>query len=293
VDVNVQEPVEDEVSFSDSFRLLWRSKWLVLGITILFTLLSVVLVLVVPKRYEADLVISPVSANDESSLMGGLNSAASQFSGLASLVGISTPQDSKKSESLATLTSEVITQQYIKENNLLPVLFASKWDASRNRWKGTDPRKYPTLWKGNELFRGKIRSVSNDTKTGLSTLTISWSDPVTAARWANGIVKMTNDYLRNKAIREAEANISYLNDQASKTDEVGVKQAIYSILQSQISKAMLARGSEEYALKVVDPAFAPERTSVPKPVLWISMGCLAGLLCSVFVVTLRRPKSRH
>jgi len=292
VDVDATEPAEDEVSFSDSFRLLWRSKWLVLGITILFTLASVVLVLVVPKRYEVDFVISPVSANDESSLMGGLGSAASQFSGLAALVGISTPQDSKKSESLAVLQSEALTQQYIRENNLLPVLFPKQWDASRNRWKGTDPSKYPTPWKGNVLFRDKIRSESNDTKTGLSTLSISWTDPVTAARWANGIVKMTNDYLRNKAIREAEANISYLTDQASKTDEVGVKQAIYSILQSQISKAMLARGSEEYALKVVDPAFAPEKPSTPKPMLWISMGFLAGLLCSVFVVTLRKPTSR-
>jgi hypothetical protein len=47
--------------------------------------------------------------------------------------------------------------------------------------------------------------------------------------WANELVRMTNDYLRDQAIQESERNIAYLNDQASKTDAVGAKQAIYAL----------------------------------------------------------------
>jgi uncharacterized protein involved in exopolysaccharide biosynthesis len=289
VGLNVAEPNQEEISFGELFHLLRRSKWLVTGITALFTIAAITLVLLVPKNYEATLTISAVTSNSENGLMGNLSSAASQFSGLAAMVGISPQADSKKSESLAVLQSEALTEQYIRANNLLPELFPKKWDASKNRWKETDVRKNPTLWKGNLLFRQKIRTLNNDTKTGLSTLTINWTDPVTAARWANDLVKMTNDYLRDKAIRESESNIAYLNDQATKTDVLGVKQAIFSILQSQISKAMLARGSEEYALKVVDPAFAPERPSSPQPVLWVGIGFAAGLMCSIVVITLRKP----
>jgi uncharacterized protein involved in exopolysaccharide biosynthesis len=289
VGLDVPEPNQEEISFGELFHLLRRSKWLATGITALFTIAAITAVLIVPKRYEATLVLSAVSSNSENGLMGNLSSAASQFSGLAAMVGISPQADSKKSESLAVLQSEALTEEYIKANNLLPVLYPKKWDASKNGWKGTDVRKNPTLWKANSLFRDDIRSLTTDTKTGLSTLAITWADPVTAARWANDLVKMTNDYLRDKAIRESESNIAYLNDQASKTDVVGVKQAIFTILQSQISKAMLARGSEEYALKVIDPAFAPERPSSPKPVLWVGIGFVAGLMFSIVIITLRKP----
>jgi len=221
--------------------------------------------------------------------MGGLSSATSQFSGLASLVGLSPQQDSKKSESLAVLQSEALTQQYIANNDLLPVLYPKRWDAVAKRWKVTDPKKIPTLWTANQLFKEKIRVLTTDTKTGLSTLIITWDDPVVAARWANGLVKMANDYLRDKTIVESERNIAYLTEQGAKTDAVGVKQAVYSILQTEISKAMLAKGSDEYALKVVDPAFAPEKASSPKPALWIFIGTVAGLICSFIIVMVRKP----
>jgi uncharacterized protein involved in exopolysaccharide biosynthesis len=217
---------------------------------------------------------------------------ASQFSGLANMLGISATGDSKKNESLAVLQSEDLTEQYISENNLLPVLYPKLWDAANKRWKTNSPKKIPTLWKANRMFKNGIRTVTNDAKTGLSTLKITWSDPATAARWANGLATRANDFLRSKAIRESESNIAYLTEQAAKTDEVGVRQAIYSILQSEISKAMLARGSEEYALKIVDHAYAPESPSNPKPLLWVFIGTVLGLMVSFFIIALHKPSTQ-
>ena len=62
-----------------------------------------------------------------------------------------------------------------------------------------------------------------------------------------------------------------------KTDVVTVKQAIYSILQSEINKEMLARGNDEYAFKILDPAVAPERPSTP-PAWFLMLGGLVGSL---------------
>src|SRR5882757_8632770 len=106
-------------------------------------------------------------------------------------------------------------------------------------WAISDPEKIPTLWKANLDFKNKVRAVASDTKTGMVTLAITWKDPVTAAKWANDLVRMTNEFLRNKAIEQSEKNIAYLNEQAAKIDAVGVKQAIYSILQSELNKGML------------------------------------------------------
>jgi hypothetical protein len=188
---------------------------------------------------------------------------------------------------VAVLQSEAITERYIRENGLLPVLYSSEWDAVRQQWKTDDPKKIPTLWKANVVFKKGIRFVATDLKSGLVTMVIKWKDPVLAAKWANGLVRLTNDYLRDKTISEAERNISYLGDQAARTDVLGVKEAIYSILQNEIKKMMLARGSAEYALKVIDPAVAPERPSSPQPVIWTLMGFFGGFFVSLAVVFVR------
>ena len=124
--------------------------------------------------------------------------------------------------------------------------------------------------------------MTTDPKTGLVTLTIAWSDPRLAAKWANGLVSITNDYLRTKAIAESERNITYLNEQAGKTDVMTVKQAIYAILQNEINKQMLARGSDEYAFKILDPAAPPEVPSSPRPKLWTFLAFFGGLALSIF-----------
>jgi uncharacterized protein involved in exopolysaccharide biosynthesis len=126
--------------------------------------------------------------------------------------------------------------------------------------------------------------VLTDNHTGLVTMSIKWTDPVAAATWANDLVKLTNDYLRKKAIDEAERSIAYLSEQASRTDVVGVKQAIFSILESEINKETLARGREEFALRVVDPAVPPEMATSPVASLWAIAGLIGALMASTLVI---------
>ena len=217
----------------------------------------------------------------------------SQLGGLASLAGLSVSAGGPKAEALATLQSEALTQRYIQEHDLLPLLFSDKWDAQQGQWKVSSQTKVPTLWKGNEYFARRVREVIENTKTGLVTLTVTWTDPKLASDWANGLVALTNRYLRDKAIRETEQNISYLNDQAAKTTVVGLREAIYSLMESEIKQQMLARGRDEYALRVIDPAVPPEKPSFPKPLLWTVGGFLGGALLAVIAVLLwaglRRP----
>jgi capsular polysaccharide biosynthesis protein len=145
----------------------------------------------------------------------------------------------------------------------------------------------PTLWKANLLFKTKIRGVATDTKTGLVTVSITWTDAKVAAQWANALVRLANDYLRTQAIDEGERNIAYLTDQAPKMDVLGVKQAMFSILQDEINKVMLARGNVDYALKVVDPAFAPEMTASPKRWVWLFVGMGVSFVLASFYVFIR------
>lgn len=282
-----KKQVEDEITPKELVRLFWRGKFVIAGMTALFTCLALFAAVIGTKTYQATIIVSPVTDDSSGSRISSLVSQVGGLASLTGLSGMSSAATAQKSETIAVLQSEAITDRFIQTNNLLPVLFAKKWDPAKNDWKTADPQDVPTLWKANAFFKKRVRYVVLDNKTGLVTVVISWTDPARAAAWANGLVKLTNDFLRDKAISEAERNIAYLGAEAQKTDVLRVKEAIYSILQNEIKKMMLARGSAEYALKIIDPAVAPEKPSSPQPVLWTLIGFFGGLFSGFLIVFIR------
>ena len=273
------------ISLRDILTLLRQKRWTIIMVTFVLTVATTALTYFVDDKFQASIVVSPVSDESGGGRLGGLASLASQLGGLGSL-GLSMPGNMQKAETIAILQSEALTERYITDNNLLPLLYDRQWDSAKHTWKDMPPEKMPTLWKANRYFKGKIRSVLTDSKTGLVTMTISWKSPQQVAEWANGLVKLTNDYLRSRAIEDSERNIAYLKDQLTKTSIIGVQTAINTLLESEMKKAMLAQGSREYALKVIDPAVVPEKRSSPVPVLWILTGFLLGLSGSILVILL-------
>lgn len=283
---NTGRPVaNDSISLRELIGIVRGLGWLLLSLTAACTLGGVLAGWLLPKTYEATVVVSPVSNEGGSNALNSLGSVVSQFGGVASLAGLALPgTGGAKAESIATLQSEALTERYIRDNQLLPELFGSYWNTQSQSWKTTDPEKIPTLWKGNRYFSKHVRTVYENPKSGLVTMTIKWTDPKLAARWANGLVKLTNDYLRDKTIAESERDIAYLTGEANKTNIVELRNAIYALMESQIKKEMVARGSEEYALKVIDPAAIPERQTSPTLPVWTLMGLGAGFALSGLVI---------
>ena len=283
----------NEITLEELIGILWRGKWIIAATALAFAVAAGAIASFLPKKYTAVATISPVS-NKSGRSEGRLGSIASQLGGFASLAGLSLGADDDKAETIAVLQSDILTQQYLEKNDLLPVLYEDKWDAANKRWLVSDPKKIPTVWEANQFFKKRIRTVVEDRKSGLVTLKIVWTDPVLAARWANDMIKITNEYLRTKAIDESERHIKYLNEQASRTDILQVRTAIYAVLESEIRNVMLARGTEEYALRVIDPAFVPERKTSPSRLQWTAAGFAGGLFLSVLglcVLHVLRPRS--
>ena len=197
--------------------------------------------------------------------------------------GIGLGQGNTKAISIATLQSRVLTESYIRDENLLPVLFIDKWDEKNQKWKIDDPKKIPTLLDGNNLFDKTIRKVSENKLTGLVSLSIRWKDPIQAAKWANDLVTRTNSYLRQLAIEESNRNILYLQQQLKVTSIVEIQQAISNLLGSEIKTIMLAQGNDEYAFHVIDPAVVPEHKVSPKRMLYAVFGLVFGLIVSSLI----------
>jgi uncharacterized protein involved in exopolysaccharide biosynthesis len=295
LDTRIESSVnsEYESGFGDVIAVVWRRRWFVLVLTIIGTTAGALAAMLVSPKYAASVLISPVSdRTSHSGLDAALGSAVSHLGGVSALAGLSlSGSDIVKAEAVATLQSAALTERYIRDGNLLPVLFSNKWDGELQRWNVPNPKLVPTLWKGNQYF-GKLRKVEQNAKTGLVTVTITWRDPVVAAQWANDLVRLTNEYMQDKAIQETERNIDYLNEQAAKTNVFELRRAIFDLMESEVKQEMMARGTVEYALKVVDPAIPPENKSSPQPLLWTFAGCALGFVLGVIAAVARHAAVR-
>ena len=281
-------PSNDEVTFRDLLNFLVRKKWVALASAVAFATATAIIAEVIPPEYTASVTLLPVTPRSGSLGLGALSSTLSQFSGLASMAGVTLGgATGSTAEALATLQSRLLTNKYISQHNLMPILFPKQWDSATNAWKPQGHDQHPTLWDADQLFQQHIRSVSLNAKTGVATLTIRWKNSQLAAEWANGLVKLTNEYLRQRALAQSEREISYLNQEIPQTNIVAVKTAIYSLMQQEIKSAMIAKGRTDFALRVIDPAIPPQRKSFPKPVLWTIGGALFGFIFGYFIALVR------
>ena len=129
--------------------------------------------------------------------------------------------------------------------------------------------------------------MSIDTKTNLVTLSIEWSNPVLAAKWANKLVERVNQARRKEAIEEADKSIKYLEQQIGNTGVVEVQQSIYKLIEAQTKTKMIASTREEYAFKVIDRAVPPEKKVSPRRLLMVVLGALIGFLVGAMIVLVR------
>ena len=274
---------EEEFNLLDSWRVLVRYKVMILLIVALSTAAAVVIALISPPVYRAEVLLAP-AAKEKGNRM---SSIASQFGGMAALAGIQLGgSGGGTEETLATLESRKFIYDFIDDENLMPILFDNIWDEHRGAWDVEDEENIPTSWNGFKKFKN-ISSLSRDKKTGMITYIIEWKDPELAARWANMLVDRLNRHQQAEAISEAEKNIAFLKKELAKTSVVDMRQAIYRLIEAQTESIMLASVREEYVLKVIDPAVPPKIKSKPKRKLMVILGFAGGLMFAVFIAFFR------
>lgn len=293
---------ELEIDLGELVGVLWRGRWWIVLAGVLAGVIGIVVAFSLGNQYKASTVLAPAGEDAK----GAAGALASQFGGLASLAGINLPGGGGGPKtSLAVLQSAEFIAQFIEEQGIKPALYPQLWDAQRQQWK---PRNAPgflrqltlswvddpvqqararrkTTEPGDlaaaEMFKLGVLSVSEEKKTGLVTVAISWRDPNQAVAWAEGLVRQLNRRMQREAMAEADRSLAYLQAELAKTQEVPVREAIYKLVESTQKSRMIASVTNEVAFKVLDPASAPELPVSPKRPLII---VLAGMLGGMFAV---------
>lgn len=284
-----------EFGLNDVIDFLLMEKWLIGVTTVLVTGAAIVLAFLTTPVYKVETVLAPVDTDRNSSIA----SLAGQFTGLAAMAGISFGGGGEKEEAIGVLQSRALAGRFITENNLLPVLYADKWDAAHKKWQVSSQEDIPTMWGAIKRFQDKIFEVKQDPITGLVTVAIQWTDPVVASRWAGDITRMANAILQRRAIREAERSIEFLKVELAKTSLIEVQDAISRVIEAQTKALTMASVQDEFAFRIIDPPTAPDLQSPVKPrkrliaAVGLVLGAMLGVLLAVLRALLRQRSKRR
>ena len=277
---------DDEIDLLELIKVLWDNKLKIVATTVVAAFLSVIYALSQPNIYRADALMAP--AGDQGG--GGISKLAGQFGGLASLAGVSLPDDGvNKSElGLEVIKSRKFVREFVERHKILPQLMADDYWDPETRKLVLDAGIYDSKSK---VWLGKNGPPSNETiyKTYIGNLILEevpgsefvrigfkHKSPDIAAEWTGLVIQDLNNALREQEVREAESSIAYLRRQIDQTPLTELRKLFYNLIQSQTETMMLANVREEYVFKTIDPAIVPEKKSEPKRALICVLGTFLG-----------------
>jgi uncharacterized protein involved in exopolysaccharide biosynthesis len=277
-------PVErgDELDLIGLWKVLVEYKRLIIVFTTLTTLGAIYYASTIPTIYKAEVLMLPVS--------GGSASIASRLSsrlgGLASMAGVSLGDSSagiEGEQALARLKTRSFLINHVKEKNLKPILFANQWSQSGGVWINEEPSDR----EASELLLDMITTYMNPKdKARLVIFSLEWENPTSPnkiADMANDLVSSMNYHAKQHAIVEAKNSISFLEKELEQTSILNSQTMLYSIIEQQVQKIMLANIRDEFVFKVIDAAVNPTKPEPSKMILITLLGGFLGGFISIFL----------
>lgn len=291
--------VEDEINLRELISVLWARKWLIIGITFSAAVVAVIVAILLPNIYRAEALLAP---NDQEGA-SGLSALAAQYGGLASLAGINIGGGStdKTAFGLEILKSRKFISEFVERRDILLPLMASRgwnpatgdleidpddFDVVSGRWvRNVSPPKktIPSSQEAYERFMS-ILSVVQDKKTGFVTVAVEHYSPLIAKQWVDWLIDDLNSSIMRQDVAEAEQAIEYLNKQIENTSIADLQSVFFNLIEEQTKTVMLAKVSDEYLLKTLDPAVAPEKKSRPKRFIIVILFALLAFLLATTIV---------
>ena len=290
---------DDEIDLKELFSVLWKAKILIIVITSFFALSSVLYALSLTNFYKSEAILSVAG---ESNALGAL----SGMGGLASMAGITLPSSGEDKSEIAikTIQSRAFLKHLITFKNVLPSIMATKSYDFQSKKIQFDPKIYnenngvwvrkpsknqqskPSYLEAYKTYLAQVL-INKGKLTNLITISVEHISPIFAKELLELIINEANELLRNKDLRDSSAAIAFLNTEIPKSSLITMKDAINTLVQSQLETQMMAKVNKEYILKVIEPPFIPEEKSKPFRALICILGILLGGMLALVWVLMR------
>ena len=288
---------DDEIDLRELFHVLWDKRFYIGAITSIFSLISIIYALMLPNIYQSQAVMMPMEANQ------GMSGMLGQYSGMASLAGISLPSEagSKAQEAIARIESfEFFSNSFLPHIKLENLMAVKKWNQASNTLTydasafNSESRQWlrkvkpptstiPSLQKAYKQYQA-IMSVNEDKKTSFVTLSVEHKSPVIAQQWVEIMMDQIDQVMRDQDRQTALQSIAYLNSLAPTVNYEEISKTLASLQQEQMKRLMMVEANENYIFKVLDSPIVPEMKVKPKRSLIVILGTILGIMLSVLGV---------
>lgn len=308
---------EDEIDLRELWQHLVDDRRLIALVTAICFVLSFAYAVSATSWFKAEATLMDNSGGGAKGVgaLGGLG-------GLASLAGINMPASPVEAV-IATATSDAFLIEFVRKHDLKKVFMAGRWDEEKQAWlppsglmnalwengarpimMGERPKVHspyplaenePTWQRTLDLIVKKgIFSIDQDKKSNMVTMSVTWTDPNQAAEWVQWWVDDLNDLIRQRTMAESQSMLDSLIPKLEQPMPAEVRTSIIGMIDEQTKTINAAMVKKDYALKLIDPALAPETVAKPKRPLILAVAIVLGLMLGVFLAIIRgsRRKSR-
>lgn len=298
-----QQRQGEEFDLTELWRVIWSGKWLIVVVTILFSVASIFYALSLPNIYKSEALLAP--AEQENNGLGGM---ASQLGSLASFAGVNLGGGGggidKTTLALEIMKSRAFVSKFIEKHQLLVPLMASKgwnrdtnelifndklYDKTKNKWIREVDAPFVPRPSAQEAYKefDKVVSAIPDKASSMITISVEHYSPEVAKQWVDWLIDAINLEMKTRDLTEAQKSISYLESQLDKTKVYKLQEVLYQLIEEQTKTIMFANVREQYAFKTIDPALAPELKDSPKRALICVLGLFLGGVFGIMIVLFR------
>lgn len=272
-----EEKKHNEALTIINFKRVMRSNLKEICLFFLLLLFSALLfVYQIPSKFKSEAILIPSSAENNMKLGG-------QLGGLAALAGVNigASGSSKSDIAIEIIKSKGFIIEFIKKYDYLAkITVMTKWDeknkeaqfngkiynSKENKWLEQNNSKKPSDLEAYEAFKESF-SINSEKSTGIVKISFTSYSPVFTKEVIDNLISEINELMRERDIEDAKKSIDYLSAKTKSTENVSIKNSIFSLIDEQEKILLIANVRKEYVLKTIDKAFVPEEPSSPNKLL--------------------------
>jgi hypothetical protein len=288
-----QQILDIEINRSSEIAsLVTKEKWKLLVIIAAFIVIAIIYLNHATYYYTATMNVTPVQTSSNSSKLGN-------FAGLASIAGVSLPQDSSSmSFVLYTegLRSRLAADTLSRDPVIMQSVFKSEWNAQQARFVEPNAPLKPVIraaktilglpqyrWRAPDSARlqaylhQEIKIIQNP-KSPVATIIYSNPDADFAGTMLSSLNKVVNNSLRQRSLNRSNDSIAYLTQQMERVTLAEHREAIAAALSEQEKQRMFASSSMPFAAEPFGGIIVSLRPTSPQPAIVLIAAVFAGLV---------------
>ncbi len=281
----------NEINMKDFFSNLKRQWKLPLAIVIGFLIIGIGYQGTKHDIYVSSALLK-VEKNEDSSLLGNLNSSLGALSQFTGGLGSSESQENYVVE---LISSRVLLDRILEKNDLVPELISAKgfnyktqeivfnkfFNSEDRQWQFNsekdkqDALTFERIFEDNYLDKIFVRL---NRQTNFVEVSFQHPSPIFAQQFLDLMITELDNLARNDALEEAEKSLQYLELRLLEATQSDLRSSIASLIEAQLKIIMYANTKETYLVKFIDKPNLPYKAEYPNRVLIILVSLILGIV---------------